>query len=118
MKPYEERLADAQGEYARGLRNVKNDPTPEGQKFPVGAFVKVAKDLGPTMSHFTNDVYAKIEYTYAHAYGGSNIDSYSLILQYDEGNWSSSAWYHEHQLTLVTDKKILKKLEKDFKSGS
>ncbi|MES2355601.1 MAG: hypothetical protein V4568_14625 [Pseudomonadota bacterium] len=105
MKPYEERLSDARGIYAQGLRSVAETPAPKGQKFPVGAFVKIAADLGPMMSHFPSDRYARVEYTYAHAYphfGGSDKD-YSLLVQRDDGRWSSSAWYRESQLTEVTD---------------
>ena len=66
------------------------------------------------MWHFTSGVYARVYHTYAHAYGGNDIDNYSLIVQKNSNVWYESAWYEEHQLTLVTDKKILKTLEKSF----
>lgn len=91
-------------------------PPPPGQKFLPGTFVWIAKDLGPMMRHFYADRPARVEYTYAHAFWGDNIDSYSLLVRYDDGHWSSVAWYQENQLTEVTDpEKIagyLKEIEK------
>lgn len=96
MTTYEERLAGAQGIYAQGLENVKNDPEPKGQKFANGSKVRIADDLGESMSHFQSGVDAIVEYTYDHAYGGGDVESYSLLI---DGN--SSAWYEEHQLTQI-----------------
>lgn len=97
MKSYEERHAAAKSIYAAGLVKVKTTPAPEGQKFPVGCPVRIADDLGCTMRGFTSGVNATVEYTYAHAYGGTDIKSYSLNI---EGK-GSTAWYHEHQLTEI-----------------
>ena len=82
--------------YEQGLENVKSLPEPDGQKFPVGSRVYIQKDLGSAMSHFRSGCWATVEYTYAHAYGGNDINSYSLIID-DHG---SSAWYEEYQLHL------------------
>ena len=97
MKDYKERLAEAHGMHKLGLRKVQHNQEPEGQKFPVGSRVHIAKDLGGSMSHFKSDCDATVEYVYAHAYGGDDIKSYSLNID----NHGSSAWYEEWQLTLI-----------------
>lgn len=108
---YEERLKYAQGIYAEGLRKVATEPAPPKQKYPKGSFVYISKASGPAMRHFQSDTIARVEYTYAHAYGGDNVDSYSLLVRYPDGKWSRVAWYREEQLELVTDPKIIKKLK-------
>lgn len=89
--------AAAKGIYEQGLANVKTRPVPAGQKFPPGTRVKIADVLDSDMSHFEAGVEATVEYTYAHAYGGKDVKSYSLC--FDDGN--SVAWYREHQLSKV-----------------
>ena len=85
--------------YQEGLDRVATTPMPEEQKFPIGARVKIADDLGPQMSHFPGKgKSATVEYAYAHAYGGS-AKSYSLNID-GEG---SAAWYEESQLTLIEE---------------
>ena len=98
---YERRFAQAQGAYQRGLEKVKNEPEPEGQKFPCGSFVMIDKDLGSHKSHFTSDTIAKVDHVYSHAYGGSDIKSYSLLVKQHNGKWSSCAWYEEHELSVA-----------------
>ena len=71
------------------------------QKFKVGTFVHVAKDLGSMMSHFENNVDAIIGYTYAQKYGGTDNKSYSLYLIKNGKVYNSVAWYEEHQLTAL-----------------
>lgn len=116
------RYEEAQGYYATGLHRVKTTKAPSGQKFPVGSFVKIAKDLGPNMSHFTSDKFAQVEYTYSHAfppedgYGGKDIKNYSLLIRYSPSKWSSSAWYMENQLTLVEDKKLIEQFKREIDS--
>ena len=100
--------------YANGLINVRLNTMPKRQKFPMGMFVRIAKDLGDNMSHFTSDTVAIVEFTYAHAFGGGNVDSYSLIVKRSNGTWSSSAWYYENQLTLIEDEAEIKKLTKNY----
>lgn len=96
MKPYKERLADAQRIYAEGLRRVATLPMPEGQKFAPGTRVRIADDLGEHMRHFHGaGKLATVEYTHAHAYGGKSVDSYSLNVD----GIGSNAWYYESQLT-------------------
>lgn len=69
------------------------------QKFKKNTVVRIAKDLGTSMPHFTNNCLAIVEYTYAEKYGGDDNKSYSLHIE-GEG---SSAWYYENQLTYVDD---------------
>lgn len=76
--------------------NPKKEPEMQ-QKFHMGDLVQVAKDLGPTMTHFTADCQAIVIGSYADQYGGSNIDNYTLHLK-GQGH---ASWYHEHQLTLI-----------------
>ena len=79
------------------------------QKFPRGARVYIAKDLGSSMVHFECDQEAIVQYTYAQEYGWrgdrDNVKSYSLILLDSTGTKGVNAvsWYYEHQLTLVSD---------------
>lgn len=94
---YEERHAQAQGIYQAGLEKVANTPPPEGQKYDPGTRVRIADDLGPSMSHFTNGANATVKYTYAHAYGGSDVKSYCL----DIDGLGQVSWYYEHQLTPI-----------------
>lgn len=67
------------------------------QKFQRGDLVRVAKDLGPHMSHFTADCEAIVIGSYADQYGDSDTKSYTLHLK-DRGE---SSWYEEQQLTLI-----------------
>ena len=94
---WEERKALAENIYRQGLLNVKNNPEPDGQKFPVGSRVRIASDLGSWMRHFPAGKDATVGYTHAHAYGGNDIKSYSLIV---DGH-GSVAWYDESQLTAI-----------------
>lgn len=97
MSDYETRLGQAKAYYQAGLEKVKTTPEPAGQKFAKGTRVQIVEDLGIGMSHFPSGVGAIVAYTYAHAYGGDNIDSYSLIVD----DYGSSAWYKEWQLTAI-----------------
>lgn len=105
MKPYSERLAEAKGVHQKGLDRVASTPMPILQKYPPGTFVWIAKDLGEGMSHFQNNRPAKVQYTYAHAYEWDDspraAKQYSLLVRYDDGSWSSIAWYYESQLTEI-----------------
>ncbi|MFM6946071.1 MAG: hypothetical protein ACKOWW_02945 [Flavobacteriales bacterium] len=97
MLDYETRAADARAMYQAGMNRVAETPEPKGQKFPCGSRVRIADDLGPSMSHFESGVEATVEYVYAHAYGGGDVKSYSLNI---DGR-GSVAWYYEHQLTAI-----------------
>ncbi len=97
MKSYEKRLATAQGIHASGLKNVEETPEPSGQKFPNGSRVRIADDLGQSMSHFESGKDATICYTYAHAYGGDNCKIYCL----DIDGVGEVSWYNESQLTAI-----------------
>jgi hypothetical protein len=93
----QDRINDAHAHYAAGMARVRETPDPKGQKFPTGSRVHIAKDLGPTMSHFESDVDATVQYVYAHAFGGDNVTSYSLNID----GYGSVAWYYENQLTAI-----------------
>lgn len=97
MKPYNQRLAEAHAYNIECEENMKNTPEPAGQKFPVGTRVRIADDLGQSMSHFRKGCEATVEYTYAHMFGGDDVKSYSLMFD----NGESSCWYDEEQLTLA-----------------
>ena len=104
--------------YDQGLRNVAQNSIPDGQKFLPGTFVWVAKDLGESMSHFLKDRPARVQYTYAHAFGGSNIYSYSLLIRYDSGKWSSVAWYKENQITEINDLNLIDAYLKEIEASA
>ena len=93
---YKERLAQVTAYYQQGLKRVRTTTQPKGQKFPNGARVRIADNLGPYMSHFPAGRGATVKYTYAHAYGGTDVKSYCL----DVDGHGEISWYHEHQLKL------------------
>lgn len=70
------------------------------KKFAIGDIVRIAKDLGPSMSHFTSDADAVVMGTYGTEYGSGKVeinDSYGLYIR-DEGY---CAWYSPQQLTKI-----------------
>lgn len=77
---------------------IATTPHPPNQKYPPGTRVWVAKDLGPLMWHFPAGCWATVLYTYAHAFGGTDVQTYALDL---EGK-GFCAWYYESQLSLTT----------------
>lgn len=101
---YEERHAQAQGIYRAGLERVKTTPPPKGQKYPPGTRVRIAYDLGSTMSHFESGKNATVRYTCAHAYGGDGVRSYCL----DIDGHGEVSWYYESQLTPIAANSELK----------
>lgn len=60
--------------------------------------VRIAKDLGSSMSHFEANQDAIVIGSYRDQYGGDDVDSYTVMLCKSGGETS---WYHEHQLTLI-----------------
>lgn len=92
------RLTEAQF-YPACMERLESQPEPEGQKFPVGTHVRITDDLGRGMKHFPSGCNATVEYTYAHAFDGDNVNAYSLNVD----NYGSLAWYFESQLTEITD---------------
>jgi len=99
MMDFSQREAQAMATYNAGLRRIKETPEPKGQKYPRGTRVFI-RPLGGDMAHFKHSCWATVEYTYAHAYGGSetgwNARQYSLNI---DGH-GSSAWYPEEALSL------------------
>lgn len=67
------------------------------QKFHRGDQVHIAKDLGPSMSHFENDRNAIVIGSYRDLYGGDDTKSYSVMF----ADGSTSSWYDEWQLTFL-----------------
>jgi hypothetical protein len=118
MRTYAQRLSEAKGIYEAGLERVSTTPEPNGQKFRKGTFVDIAEDLGCCMQHFHNGIPARVEYTYAHAYWGNDINSYSLLVRGESGHWRSVAWYDEQQLTEIKEAKRIKKYQNEIKLQS
>ena len=69
------------------------------QTFQRGDWVRVAKDLGPSMRHFPADCEAIVVGSCKDRYGGGKRESqiYTLYLK-EQGQCS---WYEENQLTLI-----------------
>ena len=67
------------------------------QKFHKGDLVHIAKDLGPSMSHFESDIDAIVISSYNDKYGNGDTKSYTLHLK----GFGKCSWYYEHQLTLI-----------------
>lgn len=86
------------------------------QKYNKGDLVRISKDLGPSMSHFTSDCDAIVMYTYDEKYGGGNVDSYCLHLK----GRGQVSWYFESQLTLIEKNRndLLKKWEDEENAES
>lgn len=93
------READAKDIYAAGLHNVLFNPVPEGQKFPPGTRVRIDDNLHKRMAHFPAGANATVCYTYAHAYGGKDVKSYSL----DIDGHGQVSWYPESALTKIEE---------------
>lgn len=75
----------------------EHDETTE-QKFKRGDVVRIAKDLGPSMSHFQADKDAIVLGSYRELCGGGNGNSYNVMFC-DTG--SECAWYEEWQLEFL-----------------
>lgn len=69
------------------------------QKFKRGDLVRIAKDLGPAMSHFTADCNAIVIGSYKDQYGGGEQENTSYTV-FIEGQGETS-WYDESQLTFI-----------------
>ena len=86
------------------------------QKFKKGDHVMIAKDLGSSMSHFTNNTEAIVIYSYDDEYGGGNTKDYGIYIK----GKGQAAWYREEQLTLIEKNRIdlLKKWESEADAES
>ena len=72
------------------------------QKFHFHDLVRVAKDLGPMMSHFPGKgEFAIVCGSYYDQYGGGQSNKKQFTLLFKESGRVS--WYKEHQLTLVRE---------------
>ena len=72
------------------------------QKFHKGDLVQIAKDLGPTMDHFTSDCEAIVIGSYSDQFGGGDTKNYTLHLK----GMGKTSWYEEWQLTLIKKNQI------------
>lgn len=82
------------------------------QKFFRGDLVRIADDLGYSMSHFDKGCDAVVMYTYAEQYDGGRRNEKQYCL-YILPNGGESSWYDEEQLTLVSPNDGWKKLPKN-----
>ena len=67
------------------------------QKFKRYDLVKIAEDLGPSMSHFQSGCEAIVIGSYADEYGGNDTENYTLHIK----GRGEVSWYWEWQLTLI-----------------
>jgi hypothetical protein len=76
------------------------------QLYPAGTLVRITKDMPSNMSHFSSDVEAVVEYTYASEYGDGLSDrhDYGLFIIGDRN--SVSAWYPEELLSFVAGPEV------------
>lgn len=70
------------------------------QKYHHGDLVRVADNLGSSMSHFQSGCDAIVVGSYLDQYGGNGSDNDKVYTLYFRGRGTSS-WYYEHQLALV-----------------
>lgn len=70
-------------------------------KFRHLTFVRIAKKLCSSMSHFECDCDAIVDSTYAEQYGGNDIKNYTLFIIQNDKVVNRVAWYEEHQLTAL-----------------
>ena len=91
--------SEAKSYFDSCLETLDTKTLQPNQKFQIGDKVKVAKDLGGSMSHFKNDYVGTVDYTYSQMFGGTDFSKYSIT---DE-NGRSSAWYHELQLEKINE---------------
>jgi hypothetical protein len=94
------RECEVQRYYDSAMVRVATTPPPVGQLYAPGTRVWISRNLGSSMSHFPAGQWAIVGYTYAHAYGGTDVKSYALKLGEGDG---SCAWYYEHQLLTEPD---------------
>lgn len=94
-------------EYTAAIQELNERPPGAdrpNQKFKRGSRVHVCENMPSYMRHFESDFDAIVDHTYAQQFGGSDIDSYNLIMLDDDGTpINSLAWYREDQLTLISD---------------
>lgn len=93
---YKTRLSQAKSFHLEGICRVVSVPEPQGQKFPIGSRVWIGK-MPPYMSHFEGECEATVLHTYAHAFGGDNVEDYCL----DVDGHGEISWYEENQLTEI-----------------
>lgn len=85
----------------RPIAAPKTEAAP-AQAFHRGDLVRVAKDLGSHMSHFTSDCDAIVIGSYADQFGGTNRHDFTLHLK----GVGKCSWYGASQLTLVESSRM------------
>lgn len=86
------------------------------QKFSQLSFVHVGDNMPPPMDHFDKNFDAIVDHTYSQAYGGVNIDDYSVYQLKDGKIVDRIAWYEENQLTLLPkqDRELAENLIEEY----
>lgn len=79
--------------YEEGMQRVATTPAPKGQKFAIGALVKIDAS---TRSDAAGKL-ATVKHSYAHAYGGKDTSSYCL----DVDGIGVLSWFQEANLSLA-----------------
>lgn len=67
--------------------------------FKCADHVRIAEDLGYSMSHFEKGCEAIVQYSYFDCYGHGSKDEYSVLLK----GRGSVSWYRGDQLTIITE---------------
>ena len=78
------------------------------QKFFLGDLVRIADDLGVSMSHFPSGQDAVVLYSYSEKYGrGSAANDKCIGLFILKGkDKGEHAWYYDAQLTLIEEDRL------------
>lgn len=90
------------------------DQPSKKQKFRRGQVVKIAKNLGPSMTHFPKNRLAIVNGNSGEE-RGFDFDLYELIVKDEYGEWDEIAWYKESQLKEVDDISLCKEFEKNYR---
>jgi len=86
------------------------------QKYPSMTFVHVCKEMPESMRHFDCDFNGIVDRTYSQAYGGQDIDSYSIYKIRNGKVVDRISWYKENQLTPLEkqDRALAEKMVEDY----
>lgn len=111
MKPYAERLAEAQA-YNRACKVKPHDPR---QKLPRGTKIKLTGSrfecenrphrlLGDETNKLHELQYAIIQYSYSQKYHGDDFNNYSVLLvNQDKEVFNSLAWVSLDELEVISE---------------
>jgi hypothetical protein len=93
--------------YQEAMKRVINTLPPINQKFRMGDFVI------SLFVHKPGHV-GRVQYTYAHAYGGENVSEYSLLIRDENGKWAPVAWFDEKSLIKIQYKDLEDKFNNEI----